>query len=71
MGEMERDCLIGYGASLLIQERLMISSDQYNADVCKVGPVGLACEAMVAQLGKCGMEGLRPSPPHLLRNFRP
>lgn len=36
MGEMERDCLIGYGASLLIQERLMISSDQYNADVCKV-----------------------------------
>ena len=39
MGEMERDCLIGYGASLLIQERLMISSDQYNADVCKVGRV--------------------------------
>jgi DNA-directed RNA polymerase beta subunit len=30
---MERDCLIGYGASMLLLERLMISSDQFEA--CK------------------------------------
>ena len=27
---MERDCLIGYGASMLLLERLMISSDQFE-----------------------------------------
>lgn len=31
LGEMERDCLIGYGASMLLLERLMISSDQFQA----------------------------------------
>ena len=32
---MERDCLIGYGASNLIMERLMISSDAFTANVCE------------------------------------
>ncbi|XP_066991105.1 DNA-directed RNA polymerase III subunit RPC2 isoform X2 [Anabrus simplex] len=34
LGEMERDCLIGYGASMMLVERLMISSDAFNVDVC-------------------------------------
>lgn len=34
LGEMERDCLIGYGASMMLIERLMISSDQFDVDVC-------------------------------------
>jgi len=35
LGEMERDCLIGYGASMLLNERLMTSSDGFNATVCE------------------------------------
>lgn len=34
LGEMERDCLIGYGASVLLMERLMTSSDEYEAFAC-------------------------------------
>ena len=33
-GEMERDCLIGYGASMLLLERLMISSDEFTVLRC-------------------------------------
>ncbi len=63
MGEMERDCLIGYGASLLIQERLMISSDQYNADVCKV------CVCALMRSGHWGARlstcvAVAPNPPN-------
>lgn len=33
VGEMERDCLIAYGASMLIYERLMVSSDPFEVQV--------------------------------------
>jgi DNA-directed RNA polymerase III subunit RPC2 len=33
LGEMERDCLIAYGASMLLVERLMISSDAFDVEV--------------------------------------
>lgn len=31
---MERDCLIAYGSSMLLTERLMVSSDQFTVEVC-------------------------------------
>ena len=35
LGEMERDCLIAYGASQLLLERLMTSSDGVRIDICE------------------------------------
>ncbi|ORY26355.1 hypothetical protein BCR39DRAFT_541480 [Naematelia encephala] len=43
LGEMERDCLIGYGATQLLLERLMISSDAFDTQVCETcGMLGYA-----------------------------
>lgn len=36
IGEMERDCMVGYGAAFLLNERLLVSSDLFVADVCNI-----------------------------------
>lgn len=34
MGEMERDCLLAYGASEILKERFLYSSDEYKCPIC-------------------------------------
>lgn len=42
-GEMERDCGVAHGASAVLHERMMISSDAYNAPICEeCGLIGTA-----------------------------
>ena len=40
---MERDCLIGYGATQLLLERLMVSSDAFVINVCEKWCVFCEC----------------------------
>eukprot|EP00262_Sarcandra_glabra_P018172 TRINITY_DN6450_c0_g1_i1.p1 TRINITY_DN6450_c0_g1~~TRINITY_DN6450_c0_g1_i1.p1 ORF type:complete len:889 (+),score=133.16 TRINITY_DN6450_c0_g1_i1:248-2668(+) len=54
LGEMERDCLIAYGASMLLFERLMISSDPFEVQVCrKCGLLGYYNHML--KIGFCSM----------------
>ena len=49
LGEMERDCLIAYGSSHLLLERLMLSSDKFDVEVCGTcGLIGLSRIGTVA-----------------------
>jgi len=54
LGEMERDCLIAYGSAGMLIERLMISSDAYDAVVCE--ECGLLCSADACH--RCGGDNL-------------
>lgn len=47
VGEMERDCLIGHGASMLLYERLMVSSDKYECQICS------KCQLIASVPGYC------------------
>ena len=53
LGEMERDCLIAYGAANLIMERLMHSSDAFSANVC------LTCGLLQYQVSFCSTRIVR------------
>lgn len=53
LGEMERDCLIGYGASSLLNERLMHCSDEFTAYVCAT--CGVICYKV-----KCNLCNVKP-----------
>jgi DNA-directed RNA polymerase III subunit RPC2 len=58
LGEMERDCLIGYGASSMLLERLLVSSDLFVAQVCKkCGLLGYAgwCQGCRSGLDVCSV----------------
>jgi len=53
LGEMERDCLIGYGASMLLMERLMISSDEFKVHACRgCGLIGYKDWCQFCQSGR-------------------
>ena len=42
-GEMERDCGIAHGVPHLLRERMMLSSDAYEAPICACGVIGCTC----------------------------
>ncbi len=42
VGEMERDCLVAHGTSMLLIERLLLSSDPFLASICS--KCGLLCQ---------------------------
>ena len=60
VGEMERDCLIGYGAASLIMERFMHSSDAFEVFVCsRCGFIGYQGHCTYCATKTGGLDVLR------------
>ncbi len=55
-GEMERDALIGYGASLLLKERLLDQSDKTTVLICK-GCGDLGYYDRIKKVAVCPLDG--------------
>lgn len=54
VGEMERDCLIAHGATFLVQERMLHSSDPYEAPICtQCGLIAIPCRDTVLGQSEC------------------
>lgn len=63
LGEMERDCLIAYGASNLLLERLMLSSDKFEVFVdSKSGLLGYWSASR-----QCAVSPIDHSPDHMVK----
>jgi len=57
-GEMERDCGVAHGAAAVLHERMMISSDKYDAPVCEqCGLIGTVIQHETYEPMKCCMCG--------------
>lgn len=57
-GEMERDCGVAHGAAAVLHERMMISSDKYDAPICeKCGLIGTVIQNDTFEPMQCGMCG--------------
>ncbi len=61
-GEMERDCGVAHGASAVLHERMMISSDAYDAPICETcGLIGTVTSDFMGeyQCASCGSKGVQ------------
>ncbi len=66
LGEMERDCLVAYGASNLMLERLCYSSDVTDVKICK--QCGLMCDTNYCRY--CDPRNIKPTSHKTLKKWR-